>query len=220
VCQSLDISIVQFVVGSLLTFLGILVTAIFSIHKLGIERKKLDLAKRELIFQSDALDFSAFLQDWQNTSDELVAIISETEIDRIIILRAWNGAMHPLWTTAVYQLREEGQEPRQYVHFELDTDYVQRLREITGTGQSYFVTDDIQPQSRIYQVYSAEGVKASYWAHIETIKLSGSDAQAIAYMSFSTHIANEISEKTRTRCMIMAGRLKGIAANFRVEQAA
>lgn len=216
----MDITAIDIAVGSSLTLLSILITAYFARKKLTIEKAKLGLAERELAFQSDALDFTVFLQDWQNTFDELNAIISETEIDRILILRAWNGELIPRWTTAVYQLREEGQHPRQYIHFELDSDYVTRLKEISGTGQIYFNVDDINPDTaKIKQVYKAEGVKASYWAHIETLSLKNSSAQAIAYISFSTHVQDEISEKTRTRCMIMAGRMKGIAANFRIEQA-
>lgn len=214
--------------GLVVTVLGIAVTATVSIHKLHIERGKLEvsnqqleLAKRELAFQSDALDFSAFLQDWQNTACELNAIIAETEIDRILILRAWNGVLNPLWTTAVYQLREEWQQPRQYIHFELDQDYVTRLRELSNTGQIYFITSEMEPiESKIKQVYLAEGVRASYWAHIETVNLKNTEAKAITYISFSTHAQDKISESTRTRCMVMASRLKGIAANFRFKDAA
>lgn len=215
----MDFGTLELAVGSLLTLLGIAVTAYFSNRKISIARRQVDIAERELSFQSYALDFSAFLQDWQNTFDELNNIIQQTEIDRILILRAWNGALAPRWTTAVYQLRESGQEPRQYVHFELDSDYVERLKQVCGTGSIHFSVDSVQPDNvKIKQVYEAEGVKSSYWAHIETLKLSNSTAQAIAYISFSSHSFDEISEKTRTRCMIMAGRLKGIAANFRIEQ--
>lgn len=217
----------QLVIGSMVTLVGIASTYAISKRKIDIEKQKVELsemqfemAQKELKFQAAAMDFSVFLADWNTTSEEFKRLIDETPIDRILIFRAWNGTLTPKWTTAVFQIRAHGQEPMQYVHFELDADYVDRLRTLAGKGHMYFeITDDGDDNSRIKQVYKAEGVTASYWAHIETL-VTDQKSQAVAYISFSTHEGEGLDAATQTRCMIMAGRLKGIAANFRVEQAA
>ena len=216
----MELTLVEIAIGAVLTASGIAASWFVGNGRLKVERRKLQLAEKEMDFQADALDFVSFLGDWQHTSDELSSIIEETEIDRILILRAWNGTLSPKWTTARFQMRELGQKIRQYIHFELDQDYVDRLREISGCGELYFVVDEInQNDSRIKQVYQAEGVLASYWAHIETLsRIDSPECKAVSYISFSTTTHKEISEKTRTRCMIMAGRLKGIASNFRSEK--
>lgn len=198
---------------ALIGFAGVCVTAAVAGWRVQVERRFRNLAENEMRLQREALSFAGFLEDWQNTAAEMSALISDTEIDRILILRAWNGSLSPKWTTAVYQMREVGQVPRQYVHLELDNDYVDRLRTIVSSGSLCFRADDI-PKSLVRQIYNAEGVTASFWSHIETHRDVKADSAVITYASFSTHTQKEISEATQTRCLILAGRLKGIAAAF------
>jgi hypothetical protein len=193
---------------------GICVTAGVAVLRVNLERRKTALAENEIKLQNAALSFSAFLEDWQGTEKEMSALISQTEIDRILILRAWNGSLTPKWTTAVYQMRETGQVPRQYVHFELDSDYIDRLRCIVGGSAMCFSVNDLPP-SFIKDVYEAEGVSSSCWVHLDTSTVPRADAAVITYVSFSSHTAERIDDETRTRCMILAGRLKGIAHAFK-----
>lgn len=197
----------------LLGALGVIFTAYVALCRLTLERHRTDLAYREISLQQEALSFSAFLEDWQHTSNELSALIRDTEVDRVMILRAWNGVLTPKWTTAVYQMRADGQEPRQYVHFELDSDYIDRLRRIVAGSALTFSVSEL-PESYVRQVYEAEGVKSSYWAHLRTDKAADSDSRAITYVSFSSHSREVLTTATQTRCMLMVGRLKGLAANF------
>jgi len=221
----LDITLAQFVIGSLITLIGIASTYAISQRKLDVEKQKVELselrfsvAQKELKFQAAAMDFSVFLADWSTTAEEFKRLIDETTVDRILILRAWNGNLAPEWTTAVFQMREYGQEPMQYVHVGLDSDYVERLRKMTGRGQLYFKVADIDgsEESMIKRIYDAEGVTASYWAHIESL-VTDNDSRAVSYISFSTHDEEGMDEATRTRCMLLSSRLKGIASAFRLD---
>lgn len=199
---------------------GILATAYAGVARarvsqLAIEQKdrELEVAKKELTFQSHALSFGAFLADWQGTSSAMKQLLDDTEIDSIMIFRAWNGKLTPQWTTAVFQMREVGQEPVQYVHFELDDDYVDRVRKIVLSGIITFSVAN-QPDSFIKDVYNAEGVKSSCWAHINSQSVPDSDAVSISYASFSSCTASELAPETVTKCRMLAGRLKGLAHNF------
>ena len=204
------------IIAALIGFAGIVVTALIGYVKVSGQRAQTQLAENELRTTQEGLSFAAFLGDWQNTSKEMSALIAETEIDRILILKAWNGKLNPRWTTSTFQLRAGGQEPRQYIHFELDADYVGKLKHMIANNSLSFTVADI-PESFIRSVYEAEGVKSSYWSHIESRKRDNAGT-SISYASFSSHTADAISPETQTRCMILTGRLKGLAANFHAEQ--
>lgn len=176
-------------------------------------KMKLEQMKNEMDLSRVAMDFAAFLEDWHDTVKEIEKLFEETNIDRFMILRAWNGFMSPKWTTAVYQIRKvsEKNQPVSYVHFELDPDYSQRLVDITRQRYKLYHTDDM-PKSAIKSVYENEEVTSAFWAHLDTKKISA-NSSAITYCSFATH-KGTIDEKTATRCKIIAGRLKGVAGEF------
>lgn len=171
------------------------------------------MAERELNFQRAALDFGTFIHDWGETHKELRNLLENTDIDRFIIFRAWNGEGRARWTTSVFQMRLGAQEPIQYVHFELDDDYVTRLRKIVRDGILYFKVCEI-PDSAIKYVYEAEGVLTSVWCHIISENVDNSKSATHTYCSFASHIAEELDDATITKCKIMAGRLKGVANSF------
>lgn len=180
------------------------------------ERLKREQATREVKFQAAALSFEDFLSEWDEVHKELNDLCNDTWIDRFMILRAWNGHLTPKWTTAVFQFRQGKQEPVSYVHFELDDDYVYKLREVVQRGSIAFAVEDL-PESAIRRVYEVEGVKHSAWFHLDSSALPNSEARAITYCSFATHHDIPIDAKTITRCRILAGRLKGMAVSIRDE---
>jgi hypothetical protein len=203
----------QEVVIALIGLAGIIATATAGIFQVAIERQKLMQAEQEIRFQRAALNFPEFVEEWGEIGRELVSLIEETEVDRFMILRAWNGYLEPRWTTAVYQLRAAEQAPIAYVHFELDQDYVHRVKQMATGGPIHMVTAEL-PESEIKRVYQAEGVTASMWAHLDTFETSDGKARAVAYCSFATHLDTLLTEKTMTRCRIMVGRMKGLATSF------
>lgn len=175
-------------------------------------RQEKEILKRELQIQSHVLDFSQFISDWHSTLAEIELLMQETEIDRFLMFRAWNGKSEPQWTTAVLQIRRGEQKPIQYVHFELDDDYIERMRRIERGGYETLTVADM-PKSAVKDVYEAEGVKASFWAHVETQPVD-EHSHAISYCSFSSITDGELQPTTTTRCRIIVGRLKGVARAF------
>ena len=182
--------------------------------KMKNERLAKNQAFQEMRFQRAALDFPSFLENWNGVMEQLNKLMDETEIDRFLIFRAWNGFLEPRFTTAVFQLRTQKQEPFSYIHFELDDDYVQRIRAVSkGMKCIYFKTDDLD-QSYIRDVYKNEGVTASVWCHIETLKLEDTASASISYCSFATH-GGEISDETRFKCNLIANQLRGASQEFK-----
>lgn len=168
----------------------------------------------ELGLARDNLDFSMFIKDWGAMHADIRHLMDHTPVDRFLILRAWNGTNSPKWTTAVLQIRDSMQETIQYIHFDLDADYVDRLREIAEKGHAYYVVDQM-PRSRIKDIYDAEGVKASVWAMIEK-RPGPKGTQSITYCSFSTHDDGLLDQSSITKCMVVAGHLRGTAQSFYV----
>jgi hypothetical protein len=139
--------------------------------------------------------------------------MKRTNVDRFLILRAWNGHLAPKWTTAIYQVRSGEQKTYSYVHYELDQDYVERLRYVNMNGCLYFKTEDL-PECGIKDVYHAEGVTGSLWLQLEERWVQNTSSRAITYCSFSTHHPEGLNEDEITQCKILAGRLKGMAMAF------
>jgi len=201
------------IVVALIGLAGVIFTATVGIIKVQYERKRLNQAEHEIRFQRAALGFPEFVEEWGEIGQALIRLMEETTIDRFMVLRAWNGHLEPRWTTAVYQLRSAGQAPVAYIHFELDQDYVTRVQKIAYSGPQVMVTSKLPP-CEIKRVYQAEGVTASMWAHLDSFESSDGISKALAYCSFATHSPDLIDDDTQTRCRILVGRLKGLAAGF------
>lgn len=202
------------IVVAIFGFVGVCVTAYFGYLQAVNSREALAQAEREMSFQSASLDFSTFLAEWGDTMKEIEKLMDETNIDRFLILRAWNGFLEPRWTTAVLQIRKGDQDLVSYVHFELDTDYVDRLREINRENRLVFDVADLPDDASIKKVYELEGITCAAWYQLLNQKLEGTESQAVTYCSFATH-EGTIEETTITRCSIIAGRLKGVAHSFK-----
>lgn len=175
-------------------------------------RRKGRAAEHELNIQRSALDFATFTNEWQEFNHDLRALLDETEIDRFLILRAWNGELSPQWTTATFQVRESTQQVYQYIHFQLDADYVERLRRTVANGSIQFDVRDTDGPSAINDVYEMEGVKSSAWFHIASHDIDDY-ARAISYCSFASQ-KGTITKETMVKCRMLVSRLKGIAMSF------
>ena len=202
------------IISAILGFLGVCITAGFGYAKWKKENKKAQQAESEMKFQRAALSFEEFLEEWAVIHHELKDLLETTCLDRFLILRAWNGHHEPRWTTAVFQIRLGNQEAVSYVHYELDTDYQSRIREISLRNDMTFSTKDL-PASGIKEVYQAEGVKAAAWFLINEDVLENSGSKAVTYCSFATKSEEKIPDEVMTRCRILVGRLKGAALSFK-----
>lgn len=201
------------IVVALIGLVGAIATAIIYNNKNKRTQHSLHQAESELKLQQKALDFGAFMEEWAGTHDDILHLLENTCIDRFLIFRAWNGRLAPRWTTAVFQMRLGNQEPVSYVHFELDTDYVSRLKEVSIRNVVAFEVKGLQ-DCAIKRVYEAEGVKHAVWVHITSEAVDGTDTVAHTYCSFATHDDRPIDEHLITKCQILGGRLKGIALSF------
>lgn len=198
-----------------ITTVGAITTAAIGAYMRNRELKlRLDQAKQEIAFQRDALDITGFVGDWEGLMSELKSLMQDTGIDRFLLLRAWNGALDPHYTSAVFQLHEVERPMLSYIHVELDQDYVERLRKMTTGGPIVFKTDAVDDHALIRGIYENEGVTESMWAHVETLSVGHSTAKAITYCSFATSHPEGINQHARTRANLVVGRLKGLAHNF------
>lgn len=184
--------------------------------RLELDSKQLQLeqATNEIHFQREALDVTAFINDWSGMLQELAALMADTKIDRFLILRAWNGHLEPRWTSAIYQLHENPKKLTSYIHVELDEDYINRLRRMMAAGPVVFTTEGVEEAALIRGIYETEGVKEAMWAHIETLGIPGTLTKAITYCSFATSEPGGLDVVARTRANLIVGRLKGLASGF------
>lgn len=197
------------IIVAVIGLLGVALTAYLGYRSKQVER---EVARRELEFQAAALDFSAFLTEWDGCYADLLDLMQTTPVDRFLILRAWNGHMQPRWTTCCYQMRQGKQQPVSYVHVDLDRDYVERLSQAVQNGMVVIRTDQ-EPPSLVKSIYEAEGVKSSVWFHIESLAFGR--AKAITYCSFASADVDSLDDATLTFCRRIASRLKGVAVVFR-----
>lgn len=184
------------------------------------EQKKIEneQLRNELAISSKVLDFAGFLEEWSGIDDSIKDIFTTTNVNRILILRAWNGSTSPKWTTSVYQRRAEDQAPISYIHFELDTDYVNRLNEIFTCGNNYcsnayYVVDEMPDSAELKNVYHNEKVNATLWCSLDRTRLS-EHSTALTYISFSTTIAEKITQDEQTKCKLLVGMLKGAIHHY------
>jgi len=195
------------IVIALIGFAGVALTALAS-HKYREGKARLLQAEKELDFQQVSLGFAEFVAEWGSISADVKHLMATTEIDRFIIFRAWNGYLSPRWTTAVYQQRGNEQDIVQYIHVDLDKDYQERVRAIVRRNDALFIVEEM-PESVIKSIYMAEGVTASYWSHLHSFQLEGSESRAVIYCSFATHSPHQLPASTLTHCRLISSRLRG-----------
>lgn len=197
------------IIVAVIGLFGVLITTFFSIAKTRKNNLRGSQLEKELDLQRGALSFSGFLTNWGVVYTEIDKLLHTTEIDRFLILRAWNGTLTPKWTTAVYQMRRGSQEPVSYVHFELDSDYVDKLRSVMMNGSIYFNVNEIE-DSYTKQIYNMENIKSSMWSLISEEQVDVS-SKAITYCSFAS-VKGPISKATQMKCKLIANRLEEVAS--------
>lgn len=188
--------------------IGLLGALIVSDLKTKKIKRDLKHASLELDFSRSAFDFGAFIQEWSSAENQMIKLIEDTSVDRVLILRAWNGQEKPKWTTSVFQMRDAIQAPINYIHTELDTDYVNKLNSLAkGTWNGYFEINKDSGENLINNIYKAEEVKASFWSLIDR-KPFEDDTTLICYMSFATTTANKLTPKEILQCKAVVEKIK------------
>lgn len=164
--------------------------------------QELEYAEKEISFRRESLELHVELHKWSDTEALVEQLLLDTEVDRFLILRCWNGERDPKWTTAIYQFRVGDTERFAYISVDLDADYVERLADMHTRGYHCIEVEGI-PESLIKRIYNSEGVKHSVWFPIASTRLDSSSAVAHTYCSFASH-DKRISKGTIQKCQNLA----------------
>lgn len=168
-------------------------------------------AKAEMKSLNIGLDFAGFVKHLTNLSHKVRKLQLRTNVDRFLLLRAWNGQCEYKWTSAFMQIRS-GNEPVEYTHLELDHDYTTRLKEVQFNGWAYYIVADLPPCS-VKDIYEAEGVTAALWIllHIQTHE---NGTASFTYVSYATHNPDGLTRNEIIDCRINADSIKGAISAF------
>lgn len=168
----------------------------------------LDMAKQEIDLDSYALSFS-FIESWNEIAAKLTEIFKKTRATRFLMLRAWNGYEAPRYTTAIIQYRQGQVEHSDYVHFELDEDYVQKLLN-TRRRKMWKVDTSAEGNTAIGGIYRSETppVKHANWYFIHDEKVDEKRV-LITYCSFATDSDEAFTESDEIRHRALVGIIQG-----------
>lgn len=155
----------------------------------------LKMAKQEIDLDSYALSFSTFMESWNEIAASLNTIFKQTKTTRFLILRAWNGSETPRYTTAVIQYRQGQVEHSDYIHFELDEDYVEKLLN-TRRRKMWKVDTSKEGNTAIGGIYRSEvpPVKHANWYFVHDERVDEKRV-IITYCSFGTSEDDPFSER-------------------------
>lgn len=191
-------------ISGLFALAAILLNSRRRIKELEIENT---VQANEISFRADSLALKVNVSDWSSISNSLDYLMKTSIIDRFFILCAFNGYHDPRWTTAIYQSMQNDDKIISYIHFGIDEDYVERLKEIRKNGSSRLSVLEI-PNSIIRSVYHTEGVLSSGWFHISE-KTNSEGSVGITYCSFSSHSSHSIDDATMERCAVIVNQIRG-----------
>lgn len=150
----------------------------------------LSMAKREIDLDSYALSFSSFMESWNEVAASLNIMFKETKTERFLLLRAWDGYSAPRYTTAIIQYRQGKAEYSDYIHFELDNDYVEKLLG-TRRRKMWVIDTAKEGDTAIAGLYRSEvpPVTHANWYFVHDEKID-EKRTVITYCSFGT--SNEL----------------------------
>lgn len=201
------------VIIALISAVSLIVVAFINKVKTNKLNYQLSQANNEMSLRRDVLSFSRFTSEWNETLKDLTKLMEQTEVDRFLILTAWNGSLAPNWTTASFQLRSGNQQYVDYIHAELDNEYREILRNLEVSSYLTYKTKDIKGLIKDY--YEAEGVVESAWFFIDSKSTNDGKSRAITYCSFASHKAEGFNDGDVARCRAVVGRLKQIASGLK-----
>lgn len=170
-------------------------------------------AEREMVSKSKAMSMPRYTSAWETIRSEVTKLIDETEIDRFLILVAWNGKRDPKWVTATVQIREEGKPIEQYIDVEVDDYYRSLMLKAKDRGPTAFSVSAL-PDCLIKSIYESEGVEQSVWDHISSHDMPDGTRE-VDFCSYSSSRRGPLSPGTIIRCKLITDRLKAISAGSR-----
>lgn len=168
----------------------------------------LRMAKQEIDLDSYALSFSTFMESWNEIAAGLNEIFKNTKTTRFLVLRAWNGSEAPRYTTAVIQYRQGQVEHSDYIHFELDEDYVGKLLN-TRRRKMWKVDTSKEGDTAIGCLYRSEipPVKHANWYFIHDERIDDKRV-IITYCSFGTSEDEPFTEREEIKHRLLVNILQ------------
>jgi len=204
------VSIIVAIIGGIVT----IIVALISAGRLHKVRHKLDQATNEMNLQSRALDLAWYIGSWNFPTQFIRDMFEsdENEVERFMVLNAWNGELDPKWTTSIFQWRRDSSEVLNYIHQSLDDDYADKLREIQSKGNVLYNVEEMEEGTVIKDIYRHEGVTSSLWSFIQSdVKGTG---KAVMYCSFATKNPEGLSENSIAQCKLLVNYLQGMSADL------
>ena len=184
----------------------------YAVNRRKIKKVKGELTQAENFLNAEAraMKFEHIFATSASVRDQFQRLCEETEIDRIMLLIAWNGTTHPRWTKAIYQFRHGEQEVVEYIHTELDDDYRSRLQECKNSNHGrLFRVEQMPEKSLIGRIYRAEDVKSSAWFFLRESEYA--EGNCYSYFSFATHETETISPDVMIRIQLIVDQIKASA---------
>lgn len=188
----------------------------------GRQKMELSTVSAELDSKRQSLALRVDLGKWDKVETQMDKLVKGGCIDRILVLRCWNGWRDPSYTTAVYQWRAEGQESVHYISVPLDDGYISRINSMNDDGSHTIdvqAHQDIIPHELIIRIYMSEEVKHAIWFPVASHELNlprylgwlrwfGIKIKAHTYASFATHEDEPIPVQTYQKCQNMVYMMK------------
>lgn len=198
------------IIVAFIGLVGIGVTAYFGYLSKRRTDARMGAVETEVDLHRFALSFDDFFREWQGIEEDLHKLFQDTNIERFLLLRAFNGKHEPRWTNAIFQLRSGGAKDFvDYKFVELDEDYIARLKKITNENKLTVEVESAQ-EGLIKSIYLAESIKHSSWFHIASYD-APEGSRMITYCSFATTKDEPIDKGTEIRCQLIANKFKLIA---------
>ena len=171
------------------------------------DQKHEDL-KEEFDLQREALTYSLFPPGSQEVISDLSALFEDTQLDRFLLLKGWNGYQDMKFTNSVFQYRLGRQEVISYEAWKTDDHYNMFLKTAEKDGKCVLVVDQM-PHCRLKDAYRMEGVKHSVIFFISrTPNRENPHRYLISYCSFATHEDSPIEHDVLYRCEMILGKIR------------
>ena len=168
---------------------------------------------REELLRRSGKDLISVVQAWDELEKSLKGLLDETPLDRVLLLRGWNGVRDPDLTTAFYQYKSGSGQYITYDHVSLDRDYKERLRATYG-GPQIVVTESLD-DSLIKRIYRTEGVLCSVWHYIISDSIEGVLERKTVYCSFASTSVDTLDEETLLKVSLVVDRMKHVFTKFK-----
>lgn len=127
-------------------------------------------------------------------------LLASTNIDRVLILVAFNGVSTPKHVTATYQWRESGQKIETYKKVPIDDHYRSVLKQCDDENAVLYRLGDA-PGTALDDIYQLEGVEQSYVVGVG--KTQDGDVIKHDFMSYATHRPEGLTHNDMTAARLV-----------------